>query len=126
MYERSNYECRHHFDPDLTWTLKEEKEILKINDWRVTFWAFIMFTGLNLDRFDTRQAVADDMLQDLNLTTNDYNLGNTISLLCFLFAELPSQLISKKLGADIWIPTQICIWSIVSLTQFWIKSKTGF
>lgn len=126
LYEKTNYECRHHFDPEITWTLEEEKKILWINDWRVTFWAFIMFTGLNLDRYNIKQAVSDSMLDDLNLTTDDYNLGNTINLVCFLAAELPSQLISKKLGADIWIPTQVCIWSIVSLTQFWIKSKAGF
>lgn len=126
LYARTNYECKDHFDPELVWTPAEEKKILLKNDWYVTFWAYVMFTGLNFDRNNISQALSDNMLDDLGLTTNDLNLGNTINLVCFLSAELPSQLISKKLGADVWIPTQVCLWSIVSLCQFWLKGRSSF
>lgn len=126
LYAKTNYECKDHFDPELTWTPEEEKKILRKNDFYVTFWAYIMFTGLNFDRYNISQALSDNMLDDLGLTTNDLNLGNTINLVCFLAAELPSQLISKKLGADVWIPTQMCLWSIVSLCQYWLKGRSSF
>lgn len=126
LYESTDYECRHLFDPELTWTEEEEKKVVRKNDWYVTFWAFIMFIALDFDRYNISQALSANMLDHLHLTTEDYNLGNTINLVCFLASELPSQLISKKLGADIWIPTQLCLWSAVSMCQAAMTTRAGF
>lgn len=126
VYETTNYECKDYFDPDFTWTAEEERKTVWKIDWYVTFWAFAMFMALDIDRFNIQQALSDNMLDDLNLTTNDYNLGRTINLVGFLAAELPSQLISKWIGADIWIPTQLILWSVVSMSQAWITGKTSF
>jgi len=39
VYEASQYECRHVFDPELTWTAEEEKQLVTRLDWRVCLWA---------------------------------------------------------------------------------------
>ncbi|KAH3668223.1 hypothetical protein OGAPHI_001977 [Ogataea philodendri] len=126
IYENSEYECRHRFDPDFTWTKKEEKKVVWKLEYKVTLFACFMFAALQVDRGNLAQAVSDNLLEDINITTNQYNTGNTIFYVCFLAMELPSQLISKKLGADVWIPLQMCAWSIVSLCQFWLKGKKSF
>lgn len=126
VYEKSQYECKHLFDPEFSWSKEEERRTVRKNDWNVTLLTFIMFTALDFDRYNVSQALSDNMLDNLNMSTDDYNTANTINLVCFLISELPSQLISKKIGGDIWIPTQICLWSIVSIFQSVVTSKGGF
>lgn len=126
LYEKSRYESRLAFDPDFEWEPEEEKKLLRILDLRVALSACIMFIGLQVDRGNLGQAVVDNLLDDLGMNTNDYNTGNTIFLVAFLLAELPSQIISKKLGPDIFIPMQMISWSIVATCQGAMQNKAGF
>jgi hypothetical protein len=126
VYESSQYECRGAFDPDLEWTPAEEKRIVRKLDWRVCAFACFAFFALQVDRGNLAQAVSDNLLKDLNLTTNDYNTGNTIFKVSFLLAEIPSQLISKKLGPDRWIPMQMIAWSIVAASQAALSGRGSF
>lgn len=98
IYEKAEYECREAFEPDLQWTAAEEKKVKHKLDLHVTVWSCIMFLALNIDRCVTlfrtktttclqyhdrgnlKQAVADNLLDDLGLTTNDYNTGETSAI----------------------------------------------
>ncbi|KAF2497781.1 MFS general substrate transporter [Lophium mytilinum] len=120
------YEGRHRYDPHFEWEPAEERKIVRKIDKRICTWVCLMFFALQLDRGNISQALSDNMLKDLNMNTNDYNYGQTIFYLCFLFAEVPSQLVSKKIGPDNWIPIQMVSWSLVASMQAFLSGKSSF
>ena len=122
----STYEGRHRFDPSARWTQKEERRVVRKTDARLLSWLCLMFFALQLDRGNVSNALADDFLEDLNLTTDDYNNGTTIQLVCFLAAEFPVQFLTKRYGFKYVLPTLACLWSTVSWAQAWITNRAGF
>ncbi|KAF5582929.1 permease [Fusarium pseudocircinatum] len=126
VYENAHYENRHRFDPSFTWTAQEEKKLVRKIDFRICLWAWVMFLSLDFHRRNINRAISDNMLPEVGMNTNDFNYGQTIFLVSFLSAELPSGLISKKLGADRWIPFLICSWSLVAGSQAALHSRGAY
>lgn len=121
-----SYEGRHRFDPTAKWTDDEERRVVRKTDIRLLSALCVMFFGLQLDRGNLSNALADNLLNDLNLSTDDYNNGTTIQLLCFLAAEFPAQVLIKRYGFKYILPTMMFLWGTVSWAQAWMTDRTSF
>ncbi|KAK4121009.1 MFS general substrate transporter, partial [Parathielavia appendiculata] len=121
-----SYEGRHRFDPEAKWTEEEERRVVRKTDFYLLSWLCLMMFGLQLDRGNVSNALADDLLKDLNLTSDDYNNGTTIQLLCFLTAEFPVQFLTKRFGFKWVLPSMMLAWGTVSWAQAWMHDRTSF
>lgn len=126
FYPSENYENRHRFDPEARWTWAEELKVVNKIDWNISLWAWFAFFVWSLDYSNLRQANTDNILDDLGLSTNDFNLGNTTYMIGYVCSALPSQLISRRVGHHRWIPTVTCLWSVVEISQFWLDGRSTF
>jgi hypothetical protein len=85
-----SYEGYHRFDPSATWTAQEERNVILKTDLMLLSFICLMvcflfsglmkanskqkqFFGLQLDRGNLPNALTDNLLVDLGMTTNDYN-----------------------------------------------------
>ncbi len=56
----------------------------------------------------------------------DYNFGQIVFAFSFLIAEIPCQLIAKRIGPDRWIPIQVTLWSIVAASQSSLSGRKSY
>lgn len=122
----ADYEGAHLWDPTFTWSASEERKVVWKTDLCCLSVLCLMFFGLQLDRGNLSNALTDNFLKNLKLSTNDYNNGTTIQLVCFLSAEFPVQLLTKRFGFRRVLPLIMIAWSTVSWAQAWIDSRASF
>ncbi|CAN8104480.1 unnamed protein product [Discula destructiva] len=122
----ATYENAHRFDPHFRWTWGEELEAVSKLDWRITLWTLVLFVIYDMNRSNLIQANTDNFLPDLGMDTNDYNLGLTVLRATAVCAELPAQLLARKVGLDRFMPLQMFLWGCVSVSQFWLTGRTTF
>lgn len=73
----AEYQGRHRYDPKFQWDAKQERRVVRRIDARICTWACLMFFALQLDRGNISQALSDNLLDDLEMTTNQVSYHET-------------------------------------------------
>jgi hypothetical protein len=124
VHPHESYEGLHRYDPSASWSVEEERRVVRKTDMRLLAWLCLMMMMLQLNRGNVSNALADEMLKDLGLTSDDYNNGTTIQLLCFLSAEFPVQFLTKRYGFKYVLPTMMMLWGFASWASAFQHDRT--
>ncbi|WVQ76505.1 hypothetical protein IAR50_006174 [Cryptococcus sp. DSM 104548] len=108
-------------------TPAEEARAVRKVDFLVLPMIVFCFLMLQFDRTNLGNAQTDTtFLPTLGITTANINIGQTLFTLGFVIFELPSNMISKIIGPQRWVPCIIFTWGVITLCQAFLTSKSGF
>jgi len=123
--DESYADCRA-FDLSATWTQAQEKAVVRQIDWHLLAFFCLIGVAMTMDRHNLSNALTDGFLDDLHLTSNDYNTGTTVSLIGILASEFPTQFLILRYGYRNVFPWIILAWGTVSWSQAFITGRTSF
>lgn len=79
-----------------------------------------------LDRSNVANARLDGLTKDLHITGDQYLTGLTVFFLGYISLEVVWNLILKRVGPRIWLPSITLAWGIVTTLQGIVVNKEEF
>ncbi|KAJ4051782.1 hypothetical protein NW761_008804 [Fusarium oxysporum] len=86
----------------------------------------LLFLCSFLDRTNVGNAKIIGMEKDLGLTNLQYSQGLAVFYATYVFSELPSNLVLKKVSPRIWLPTLTVVWGIITMCLGFVRNFASF
>ncbi|GAA5936451.1 uncharacterized protein JCM15063_001890 [Sporobolomyces koalae] len=99
----------------------EYKAAVRKLDWIV----LPLTAAIYLVNFLDGNAKVAGLQHDLGLTSHQYLICITVTYVPYIVSELPSNLLLKKIGPQILIPTLVTVWGIVSCLTGLVQNFSG-
>lgn len=84
------------------------------------------FFVLQLNRGNIASALTDGFFADVEITQNQFNIGQQLLAAGVIVIEVPSNLVLYRLGPSIWITAQIVAWGLLACFQAWQKGLATY
>ncbi|KAL4813141.1 major facilitator superfamily domain-containing protein [Aspergillus spinulosporus] len=86
----------------------------------------LAFFALQIDRGNISAALTSTITEDLNITTNQINIGSQLLSAGIVISEIPSNVILQRVGPQRWLSAQLFAWGLVATFQAFIKSYPAY
>ncbi|KAF7616907.1 putative pantothenate transporter [Aspergillus flavus] len=112
-------------------TADEEKKLLRRVDWHIMPLCAIMFLLKNIDSENVANAkimnkgTDRNILTQLGMTTDQYNLVTVLYYIPYIVAETPSNLLFKRILPSRWQSRIMISWGIALACHAAVKNKGG-
>jgi sugar phosphate permease len=103
-----------------------EKSLLRKLDWKLLPGVSLLYLVSFLDRSNVANARLEGLIKDLHMTGNEYLTGLTVFFVGYISLEVVWNLILKRIGPRLWLPSVTIVWGIVTTLQGILVNKVGF
>ncbi|KAG9192181.1 adenylosuccinate synthase [Alternaria panax] len=125
LFEEAN-ESDRSTDGEFTWTPEEEKKVRRKLDRVIVPLTTFLYLLCFLDRVNVGNARIQGMAVDLDLNRDfRFNWVTSIFYIVYMFVEVPSNILLKKLGPKYYLPLLVCGFGFVSLCSAFVHSFQG-
>ncbi|KAF2093569.1 MFS general substrate transporter [Rhizodiscina lignyota] len=105
---------------------KLTRKILFKLDFRIVPILAILFLCSFLDRTNVGNAKILGLEKDIKINDHQYAIGLAAFYATYIFSELPSNLIIKRVSPKIWLPFLTAIWGIITMCLGFVKGFGSF
>ncbi|KAH9876484.1 hypothetical protein J1614_003615 [Plenodomus biglobosus] len=112
--------------PTRDWTAAEEKKAKLKLDLIIMPLLTLGFFCLQLDRGNIANAITDDFMEDINITQDQFNVGQQMLSLGIVLFEIPANMALYRVGPGLWLTLQLFLFGTVSTFQAFQTDYASF
>ncbi|KAK7923426.1 hypothetical protein PG985_007497 [Apiospora marii] len=123
--ETASTEATMHVSEAAMFDQKETKKLLRKLDWHLIPFMSLIYLLCFLDRTNIGNARLDRLEQDLRLEGLQYNDCLAVLFPFYIAAEIPSNVMLKRLRPSAWLAFIMVAWSACMVGQGFVKNYSG-
>ncbi|KAF4119412.1 Major Facilitator Superfamily [Geosmithia morbida] len=108
------------------WEDKEEAALIRKLDIILIPVLALAFFSLQVDRGNISAVLTSTITKDLDITTDQINVGTQLLSAGIVLSEIPANIILQRIGPRVWLSGQLFAWGLVATFQAFIQSYPAY
>ncbi|KAK0664381.1 putative transporter [Lasiodiplodia hormozganensis] len=109
-------------DSDYDFTPEEEQKLVRKIDMFLLPTIWLMYLLSYMDRTNIGNAKIAGMMEDLNLSSNEYSVALIVFFVSYVVFEVPSNLVLSRTRPSLFLPTIMFIWGGITCCMAAVKN----